>query len=271
MKCDKLMKEAFEGIEIRYKLDDTLEELGNQKLSSKQLDSFLVGKSVSPKEIKQSGVLKGFENDNRVMTGKEWLDEIPGNKIKLDEYALLGGLGLASQTKSDASTSTTFDITSKDKMPEKIKIMEGFMAKPYRPTKASGITIGYGYDKLQKSWNQVRGDFNEAEIDEAKARAFYTNKDVTLSKEEATRLADVMWHKEGYQKLARIGLKPGELSEVIQNKIYSLAYRGDIVKNGDGYRGKIYDLIKSREFDKLDSFINSSATRDVVKKRWNEA
>ena len=39
-----------------------------------------------------------------------------------------------------------------------------------------------------------------------------------------------MWHKEGYQKLARIGLKPGELSEVIQNKIYSLAYRGDIVK-----------------------------------------
>ena len=53
MKCDKLMKEAFEGIEFRYKLDDTLEELGNQKLSSKQLEGFLIGKGVSPKEIKQ--------------------------------------------------------------------------------------------------------------------------------------------------------------------------------------------------------------------------
>ena len=61
MKCDKLMKEAFEGIEFRYKLDDTLEELGNQKLSSKQLEGFLVGKGVSPKEIKQSGVLKYLE------------------------------------------------------------------------------------------------------------------------------------------------------------------------------------------------------------------
>ena len=49
------------------------------------------------------------------------IEEIPGNKVKWDVYALLGGLGLASQTKSDASTSTTFDITSKDKMPEKIK------------------------------------------------------------------------------------------------------------------------------------------------------
>lgn len=101
MKCDKLMKEAFEGIEFRYKLDDTLEELGNQKLSSKQLEGFLVGKGVSPKEIKQSGVLKGFENDNRVMTGKEWLERsgdqrIVSEALGVDHYAdiTLGTKGL---------------------------------------------------------------------------------------------------------------------------------------------------------------------------------
>lgn len=92
MKCDKLIKEAFEGIEFRYKLDDTLEELGNQKLSSKQLEGFLVGKGVSPKEIKQSGVLKGFENDNRVMTGKEWLERsgdqrLSTTTVPTDEWA----------------------------------------------------------------------------------------------------------------------------------------------------------------------------------------
>lgn len=32
------------------------------------------------------------------------IDEIPGNKIKWDVYALLGGLGLASQTKSEANS-----------------------------------------------------------------------------------------------------------------------------------------------------------------------
>lgn len=88
MKCDKLIKEAFEGIEFRYKLDDTLEELGNQKLSSKQLEGFLVGKGVSPKEIKQSGVLKGFENDNRVMTGKEWLERSGDQRIVSEDLGV---------------------------------------------------------------------------------------------------------------------------------------------------------------------------------------
>ena len=95
MKCDKLIKEAFEGIEFRYKLDDTLEELGNQKLSSKQLEGFLVGKGVSPKEIKQSGVLKGFENDNRVMTGKEWLER--SGDQRLSTTTLEGGIDGSAQ------------------------------------------------------------------------------------------------------------------------------------------------------------------------------
>lgn len=95
MKCDKLMKEAFEGIEFRYKLDDTLEELGNQKLSSKQLEGFLIGKGVSPKEIKQSGVLKGFESDNRVMTGKEWLER--SGDQRLSTTTLEGGQGGSAQ------------------------------------------------------------------------------------------------------------------------------------------------------------------------------
>ena len=88
MKHDKLMKEAFEGIEVKYKLDDTLEELGNQKLSSKQLEGFLIGKGVAPKEIKQSGVLKGFENDNRVMTSKENYVKAIDNTTNINDYSL---------------------------------------------------------------------------------------------------------------------------------------------------------------------------------------
>lgn len=81
MKCDKLFKEAFEGIEFRYKLDDTLENLGNQKLTAKQLEGYLLGKGVSPKEIKQSGIFDGMIDDNRAFSGSEWLDKSGNQRI----------------------------------------------------------------------------------------------------------------------------------------------------------------------------------------------
>lgn len=86
MKCDKLFKEAFEGIEFRYKLDDTLEGLGEQKFTAKQLEGYLVGKGVSPKEIKQSGIFKGFENDNRAIPADMWLENTFAEKHIIDTY-----------------------------------------------------------------------------------------------------------------------------------------------------------------------------------------
>ena len=74
MKCDKLFKEAFEGIEFRYKLDDTLEGLGSQKFTAKQLEGYLLGKGVSPKEIKQSGIFNGMMDDNRALPADMWLE-----------------------------------------------------------------------------------------------------------------------------------------------------------------------------------------------------
>ena len=81
MKCDKLFKEAFEGIEFRYKLEDTLEGLGSQKFTAKQLEGYLLGKGVSPKEIKQSGIFEGMMDDNRAFSGSEWLDKSGNQRI----------------------------------------------------------------------------------------------------------------------------------------------------------------------------------------------
>ena len=81
MKCDKLFKEAFEGIEFRYKLDDILEGLGSQKFTAKQLEGYLLGKGVSPKEIKQSGIFDGMIDDNRAFSGSEWLDKSGSQRI----------------------------------------------------------------------------------------------------------------------------------------------------------------------------------------------
>lgn len=89
MVCNKLIKEAFEGIEFRYKLDDTLTDLGEQKFTARQLEGYLTGKGVSPKEIKQSGLLKGFESDNRAIPASEWLSR--SGSQRLSTTTLQGG------------------------------------------------------------------------------------------------------------------------------------------------------------------------------------
>lgn len=85
--CNVLMKEAFDnylGIDMRYKLDDTLAALGKQKLNATQLEGYLLKQGVSPKEIKQAGILENFRGDNRAFSGEDWLS-ISGNQ-KVDTF-----------------------------------------------------------------------------------------------------------------------------------------------------------------------------------------
>ena len=111
MKCDKLFKEAFEGIEFRYKLDDTLEGLGSQKFTARQLEGYLLGKGVSPKEIKQSGIFEGMIDDNRALSADMWLNNSGKQKISSThnkQYSdiTLGGHGgfVNSEYKTTLST-----------------------------------------------------------------------------------------------------------------------------------------------------------------------
>ena len=80
--CNVLMKEAFDnylGIDMRYKLDDTLAALGKQKLNATQLEGYLLKQGVSPKEIKQSGIFDSFRGESRAFSGEDWLS-MSGNQ-----------------------------------------------------------------------------------------------------------------------------------------------------------------------------------------------
>ena len=186
MKCDKLMKEAFEGIEFRYKLDDTLEELGNQKLSSKQLEGFLVGKGVSPKEIKQSGVLKGFENDNRVMTGKEWLERsgdqrIVSEDLGVDHYSniTLGTKGLDNPSYKETGAIIKSPNTNVPSEPhfnvnnqtEGTRSLLGWRRTHTDTINGSKVTV---LNELQSDWAQTeragRGTFESNVKDSSKSK-----------------------------------------------------------------------------------------------------
>lgn len=105
MKCDKLFKEAFEGIEFRYKLDDTLEGLGTQKFTAKQLEGYLLSKGVSPKELKQSGIFDGMLEDNRALPADMWLNKSGKQSINTFNVAP-EDLGYAEYTLGRKGTGT---------------------------------------------------------------------------------------------------------------------------------------------------------------------
>lgn len=100
--CSRLMKEALDnylGIDMRYKLDDTLASLGKQKFSAKQLEGYLLKQGVSPKEIKQSGIFEGMEADNRAISAEDWLGMSGKQKVNTYNYTQSGDeVGYASVT-----------------------------------------------------------------------------------------------------------------------------------------------------------------------------
>lgn len=112
--CSRLMKDALDnylGIDMRYKLDDTLASLGKQKFSAKQLEGYLLKKGVSPKEIKQSGIFEGMADDNRAISADDWLSMSGRQKITKDydhDYAdiTLGRKG--EEPGSDYIVTTSF-------------------------------------------------------------------------------------------------------------------------------------------------------------------
>lgn len=119
MKCDKLFKEAFEGIEFRYKLDDTLEGLGTQKFTAKQLEGYLLGKGVSPKEIKQSGIFDGMIDDNRALPVDMWLENIYSEKHVLNTYdARLDHYGDITLGRKGEDNSTYKELVTTIKSPK---------------------------------------------------------------------------------------------------------------------------------------------------------
>lgn len=74
MKCSKLLKEAFEGINLTYKLNDVINEIpANQKFNTRQMVGYLTSpkRGVSPKEIKASGLDTWFKGDYPV-EASEW-------------------------------------------------------------------------------------------------------------------------------------------------------------------------------------------------------
>lgn len=164
-------------------------------------------------------------------------------------------------------------VDMRKQMPKTIQDQEGEYLTTHRPTKKSGWTIGRGYDSTGRKLQDIINDFAKAGISQQKAIAFFKHKPISINSTQSKALGDIAWQEK--VKVAKsIGLPMEELDKDGFLKVMSLVYRGDIVKGGDGYRGRLYNYAKNGNIKAIDRFINTEARNmeggSVLYNRWKK-
>lgn len=254
MKCDKLFKEAFEGIEFRYKLDDTLESLGNQKLSAKQLEGYLLGKGVSPKEIKQSGILDGMIDDNRALSGSEWLSKscsqrlstfnVAPDELSYDTYTL-GRKGTDTETYNETLSTI---IKPKNNAPNTPHFSNEISTPKesllgWRRTHIDEINSKKTLvlNEFQSDWAQTeragRGTFEsnqDAALTKAMNELGLTKQEVfeTYDVAELVNMSKTREQEEAFMSLAKGAVADFPMSEVKHHQFQIVGAINDAIKEG---------------------------------------
>lgn len=164
-------------------------------------------------------------------------------------------------------------VDMRKQMPKTIQDQEGEYLTTHRPTKKSGWTIGRGYDSTGRKLQDIINDFAKAGISQQKAIAFFKHKPISINSKQSKALGDIAWQEK--VKVAKsIGLPMEELDKEGFLKVMSLVYRGDIVKGGDGYRGRLYNYAKNGNIKAIDRFIKTEARNmeggSVLYNRWKK-
>lgn len=164
-------------------------------------------------------------------------------------------------------------VDMRKQMPKTIQDQEGEYLTTHRPTKKSGWTIGRGYDSTGRKLQDIINDFAKAGISQQKAIAFFKHKPISINSKQSKALGDIAWQEK--VKVAKsIGLPMEELDKEGFLKVMSLVYRGDIVKGGNGYRGRLYNYAKNGNIKAIDRFIKTEARNmeggSVLYNRWKK-
>jgi hypothetical protein len=149
-------------------------------------------------------------------------------------------------TKAISQTTAGSGSNITTKMPESLQKSEGVSLTPYKDTKGN-ITVGVGYNMSGKSDEELQRDFKEAGIDTKKITGLKSMDGTALTPSEVSRLTDVSYDRYGVQKAKSIGLDLTKMDPTLAEIAVSQVYRGDIVKDGNGYRGRLYEILKNND------------------------
>lgn len=127
----------------------------------------------------------------------------------------------------------------------------------HKPSKNSGFTIGFGYDTKEKSIKDIEKDFKEVGIPTNYARLLKQGKKIKINPKQADKLGAVSW-RDNYSKGISIGLPLNDLDTRSRDIAISLLYRGDIVKGGSNYSGKLYEYVMNNDIEGALNYIKTA-------------
>ena len=188
----------------------------------------------------------------KLMAERKALLMSPEERMRSKIDAAVAGLN------PSASTETTYKnpILGETKMPPSLVEAEGVRMKPYKDTKGV-VTVGVGY-AFNKDRSEIESDFKAAGIPTSKIDGLMKMDGTQLTPKEVAALADVSYDRHGVQKLEKIGIDLKSMNPMLAEIGVVQAFRGDIIKGGSGYQGKLYDYLKNNDLDGMTKYIRSS-------------
>ena len=189
----------------------------------------------------------------KLMAERKALLMSPEERMRSKIDAAIAGLN------PSASTETTYKnpILGETKMPPSLVEAEGVRMKPYKNKGEDFVTVGVGY-AFNKSRSEIENDFKAAGIPTSKIDGLMKMDGTQLTPKETAALANVSYDRHGVQKLEKIGIDLKSMNPMLAEIGVVQAFRGDIIKGGSGYQGKLYDYLKNNDLDGMTKYVKSS-------------
>ena len=157
-------------------------------------------------------------------------------------------------------------ISRVEGIPDSLQLNEGLKLKAYDD--AGGLAVGYGYNYSTKSTPELIKDFKQAGLSDYLLEDAAAGKKITLTKDEANRLAQVAYKNHGTDKADKLINSFDKLDPIMKEIASDMSYRGDLVPGENGYRGTLSNLIEQGDINKLYEYVdNSSKVPQAVKNR----
>ena len=215
-------------------------------------------------------VLKNTDYDNELAKLRAQREALLKGENARGRDELRGFLQQQGVLPPEAPVSQTTTSVLKDtKVPQSLVQAEGVRNKPYKNKGEDFITVGVGY-AFNKDRSEIESDFKAAGIPLEKIDGLMKQDGTELTNKEVASLADVSYDRHGVQKLKGIGIDIGKINPTLAEIGVSQAFRGDIVKNGDDYRGKLYEFLKNDDLAGMINYVKTSKeVPKEVKQRIN--
>lgn len=209
------------------------------------------------KSLVDSNALSTSMDVAKLNAEKDLLLKSPEERRQAKIDSFVSGLMAPAKVAETPTTKVDGNIPVETKAPKALVMAEGVRDMPYKDT--TGVTtVGVGY-AFNKPRSEIESDFKAAGIPLDKISGLMSMDGKTrLTPKEISSLTDVAYDRHGVQKLKGIGIDISKLDPTLAEIGVVQAYRGDIVKDGDGYRGELYKYLKNNDLEGMKKYVETT-------------